>query len=176
MKRRTILVLALSALALFACASPSKPQTDRERRNWGFVVHYKLTFGAETKRGVEGRTDSELYIFGKGTLNARNGGTNAYGGSRYQSFPKWVRVTWRQGDFVLGNNGWKGGTIVGDYTVPVLERIPEEVFAYVRAQRGRVIRLKFSIHDEGVLFGWDVQDRGKDRKGPIRHVMAGGDW
>lgn len=170
-------MLCLPALA--ACAGSAKPRTDRERRGWGFVVYFKLAPGAETKKGVEGRTDTGLYIFGKASLNERNGGTNAYGGSRYQSFPKWVRVTWREGMTanLRGKSGhYETGTIVGDYTVPVLERIPEELFTYVRAQGGRAIRLKFSIHDEGVLFGWDVQDRGKDRKGPIRHVMAGGDW
>lgn len=177
MRKRDFLTLALCLPALAACAGSAKPRTDRERRGWGFVVYHELAPGAQDKYGVNGTTDTGKPIFGKARLNERNSGVSAYGGSRYQAFPKWVRVTWREGDFVLDmRGGWKGGTIVGDYTVPVLERIPDEVFTYVRAQRGRGIRLKFRIHDEGVLFGWDVEDRGKDFKGPLRHVMAGGDW
>ncbi|NLF53646.1 MAG: hypothetical protein GX576_04465 [Thauera phenolivorans] len=177
MRKRKFLMLVLALPALAACASSAKRRTDRELRGWGFVVYHELAPGAQDKYGVKGTTDTGRSIFGNARLYERNSAVSAYGGSRYQSFPRWVRVTWREGDFVLDmRGGWKGGTIVGDYTVPVLERIPEELFTYVRAQRGRAIRLKFRIHDGGVLFGWDVEDHGKDFEGPLRHVMAGGDW
>lgn len=179
MNKRDFLTLALGLPALTACASSAKPRTDRDLRGWGFVVYHELAPGAQDKYGVEGTTDTGFSILGNARLSARNSAVSAYGGSRYQSFPKWVRVTWREGitAYLRGKSGhYETGTVVGDHTVPVLERIPEELFTYVRAQRGRAIRLKFRIHDEGVLFGWDVEDHGKDFKGPLRNVMAGGDW
>lgn len=71
--------------------------------------------------------------------------------------PKVVRATWREGKFesVYGGS-WKGGTIIGDYTVPVAERIPDSILDYIR-QNGGALRLKIRLKDDGILIGWDVE-------------------
>jgi hypothetical protein len=49
-----------------------------------------------------------------------------------------------------------GGTILGNYTVPVASRIPDELLDELR-KNGGVFRLKIRIHDDGPLIGWDIQ-------------------
>jgi hypothetical protein len=64
------------------------------------------------------------------------------GGSRV---PLTVRVTWREGaGWDKVKEVWNEGTVIGDYTIPVAERIPETVLADIRAHRG-ALRLKFRL-------------------------------
>lgn len=99
--------------------------------------------------------------------------------------PMTIRATWREGDYQYQGQGvWKGGTIVGDYTVPVAERIPDDVLDYIR-QNGGALRIKIRLKDDGVLIGWDVE---KSLPIPgcqpgtvaictaIHHLMPGGDF
>ena len=91
--------------------------------------------------------------------------------------PKTIRVTWREGSFKSGKpDGWDGGTILGGYTVPVAERIPDAVLDYIRNHNAS-LRLKIRIKDDGVLVGWDVEEwftlQGSRR---LRNVLAGGDF
>jgi hypothetical protein len=76
------------------------------------------------------------------------------------------------------NNGFVGGSVVGDYKVEVLSRIPEEVFKYIAAVSGRVIVLRFRIKDDGVSLAWDVQETVTHPKGGRNLVfsMHGGDF
>jgi hypothetical protein len=94
------------------------------------------------------------------------------------SFPRWVRVTWREGVDEKHGLHWTTGHVVGDYKIEVLSRIPEEVFKYVGAARGRVIVLRFRIKDDGVLLAWDVQERVTHPRGGRGLVfsMHGGDF
>ena len=62
-----------------------------------------------------------------------------------------------------------GGTVVGDYTVPVAERIPEEVLEGIRNKVGG-FRLKIRLHDDGCLIGWDLS------RGFNLQYLAGGDF
>lgn len=62
--------------------------------------------------------------------------------------------------------------MLGDYTVKVAERIPDEVLADIRRQRG-ALRLKFRLKPDGVLFGWDIERGGS---GVSRFSLAGGDF
>jgi hypothetical protein len=66
-----------------------------------------------------------------------------------------VRVTWRK-ETAPGER-WTTGKVIGDYTVPVLERIPPEVFQLIRAASNRALRLRFRLQDDGMLFAWAVQ-------------------
>jgi len=143
------------------------------------VVEYKLAPGASPKQGVSATTDAGNEIFSASAMTPQGGGgTNAFGGGTNMSFPRWVRVTWREGpgiDMDFKRGGWIGGTIIGDYTVEVLSRIPPDVFRYVAAAPGRVIVLKFRLKDDGVLFAWAVQETSANGQAWV-YKMAGGDF
>ena len=68
-----------------------------------------------------------------------------------------------------------GGTVLGDYTVPVASRIPESLLEE-RRKNGGGFRLKLRIHPDGPLIGWDLS--GKLASGPdgSRFRHAGGDF
>jgi len=116
--------------------------------------------------------------FSTAILTPTGGGTSSFGGGTKMSFPRWVRVTWREGpgiDMDFKRGGWIGGTIIGDYKVDVLSRIPPDVFRYVGAAPGRVIVLKFRLKDDGVLFAWAVQETSANGQAWV-YKMAGGDF
>ena len=150
-------VVAMSMLILAACAQTGKPQTDRELRGRGMVVVFDLAKGATRKVGVSALSDAGNSLFSPATLTQTGQGTLSFGGSN-MSFPRWVRVTWREGVNEKAGLYWTTGNVVGDYKVEVLSRIPEEIFSYVGAGRGRAIVLRFRIKDDGVLLAWDVQE------------------
>jgi hypothetical protein len=111
-----------------------------------------------------------------------------YGGNELP-IPKTVHVTWREGSVSREGKGaypYSGGSVVGDYTIEVANRIPEEVLDSIRKDGGG-LRIKFRLHDEGVLFGWDIErrpgydpkavdERGKPIHFPAEHFLAGGDF
>ena len=159
MQRRILWIAA--CLLLVACAHAGKPQTARQLRGMGMVVEHKLAKGAGTKEGVRAVSDAGNEVFATAMLTTRGGETSSIGGGSNMSFPRWVRVTWREGpgvDMDFKNGRFFGGTLVGDYKVDVLSRIPDEVFTYATAARGRAIVLKFRIKDDGVLFAWGVRE------------------
>jgi hypothetical protein len=56
---------------------------------------------------------------GSALLSPKNVKYSAYGGS-FLPILKTVRATWREGGYRYQGQGvWAGGTIIGDYTVPV---------------------------------------------------------
>ena len=162
--RTTVLlatVLSMAVPILTACAQTGKPQTDRELRGRGMVVVEDLEKDASPKEGLNAITDAGNGLFSEGQLTKNMRGTLSFGGGSNMSFPRWVHVTWRQGpgvDMDFKHGGFVGGTIIGDYKVEVLSRIPEEIFRYVGAGRGRAIVLRFRIKDDGVLLAWDVKE------------------
>jgi hypothetical protein len=173
------LLLTMPLLAwLTACAQTGKPQADRELRGMGIVVMYALAPGVSNKEGVQAITDAGNQMFASSILNPKNGGVSSVGGGSNMSFPRWVRVTWRKGpgiDMDFKNGGWTGGTVAGDYAVEVLSRIPDEVFTYATAARGRAIVLRFRLKDDGVLLAWDVQESSPNGQGWL-YKMHGGDF
>jgi len=77
---------------------------------------------------------------------------------------------------------WVGGTLMGDYTTTVAERIPREVFEYMR-KNGGSLRLKIRVVDGAVLVGWDVEKyvpvegwKPGDGDSGFHYYMAGGDF
>jgi hypothetical protein len=179
MKRRTLLMIGSLFPWLTACAQTGKPQADRELQGMGMVVVYKLAPGTSKKAGVQALNDAGNQMFSASSMSQQGGGgTSSVGGSSKMSFPRWVRVTWREGpgiDMDFKNGGWIGGTIVGDYKVEVLSRIPAEIFTYVAAARGRAIVLRFRLKDDGVLLAWDVQESSANGQGWV-YRMHGGDF
>lgn len=159
-KKAILMALALTTW-LSACAYTGKPQTDRDLKGMGMVVVYKLAEDASEKSGVQALNQAGNQMFASAVLNPRNGGVSSIGGNSKMSFPRWVRVTWREGTDIRSdykNGGWIGGKVAGDYTIEVLSRIPAELFEYVSAARGRAIVLRFRLKDNGVLLAWDVQE------------------
>jgi hypothetical protein len=153
--------LAMAMPVLTACAQTGKPQTDRELRGRGMVVIDELEQGAGPKEGLNAITDAGNGLFSHMKLTQTGGATASFGGGSKMSFPRWVHVTWRQGpgvDMDWQRGVFVGGTIIGNYRVEVLSRIPEEIFRYVSTRRGRTIVLRFRIKDDGVLLAWDVQE------------------
>ena len=162
--RATVILTTIVAMAmpiLAACAQIGKPQTDRELRGRGMVVDSRLAKGVTQKEGLNAISDAGNEMFSNMLLTPTGGEISSFGGGSNMSFPRWVHVTWRQGpgvDMDFKHGGFIGGTIIGDYKVEVLSRIPDEVFRYAAAARGRAIVLRFRIKDDGVLLSWDVQE------------------
>ncbi len=134
------------------------------------VVEESLAPGAAIKIGIQGVSDGGIQLFASARLNATNSSTSSYGGA---AIPRWVRVTWREGADEAHGLYWTTGKVVGDYTVPVLERIPPQVFQLIKAAPGRALRLRFRVKDDGVLFGWAVQQSGKTT---YFDIQRGGDF
>jgi hypothetical protein len=81
---------------------------------------------------------------------------------------------------------WKGAAVV-DITVPVAERIPEDLLADLRRDPKGGLRLKLRLTPDTLLVGWDIQRRPgfdpnkRDKWGEIVYVgpvhsFAGGDF
>lgn len=189
--RRTLLALFSASLALSACASGSnKPIATLSEAEKLLKHKFRGIYGVVTridaaniKEYVSITTDKGAQIDGSGTLSPKNVSNSSYGGAF--PIPLTIRATWKKGPVTMGNDiGWMGGTIIGDYTVPVAERIPDEVLDYIR-QNGGALRLKIRLHDEGIFIGWDVEQRlpirnWKAINGPqkyyIDYTLAGGDF
>jgi hypothetical protein len=137
---------------------------------------------ASGKHGVTITRETGLTIDAPGGLGPK-GSSNSVLGSF--SIPKSVRATWREGPYKQNyNGGWEGGTIVGDYTVPVAERIPDDFLDFIRANGG-ALRLKIRLVDDGILIGWDVEyviplkDWKPNKLGlgsGVSYLMPGGDF
>jgi hypothetical protein len=48
------------------------------------------------------------------------------------------------------------GELIGQWKVPVADRIPDDLLDELR-QRGGSLRIKIRLHREGVLLGWDIE-------------------
>lgn len=171
--------LAVSIPFLGGCTlkKKGKPQTDEELKGMGYIVTVDPTEVSENVRSVVGITDAGNRIITTGF--GRAGSLSSYGGGTRMSFPRWVRVTYRElykpEELGPRDDPWTTGKMVGDYHVEILSRIPEDVFEYASSKTGRAIRLKFRIKDDGVQFGWDVQEMDLVRKS-LDYAMAGGDF
>lgn len=91
--------------------------------------------------------------------------------------PESVRVVWRDSSKIIGRAdnpkiNTYAGNILGDYSIPVASRIPDEVVQEIR-NNGGGLRLKFRLKPDGVLFGWDIE---RFSGGLPRHTMPGGDF
>lgn len=145
----------------------SDPQ--RKFHGIGVVLVVDAVPGAELD-GVVFYDDRAVRVFSSATVAKRIRKIMALGGARV---PLTMRVVWREGagwDSV--KKIWNEGTITGDHTIPVAERIPDDVLNDIRAQGG-ALRLKFRLKPDGVLFGWDIERPGG---GISKFDMPGGDF
>lgn len=187
-KRRKLVSLALLFPWLAACqASPQSgaPMTDADLRrkfrgiNGVTVVNDALN----EKRFITITTDTGRSIQAPAGLGPKGNSILFYGGDALP-VPKSVRVKWRVGvtDNTTGGDPWLGGTVIGDYTIDVAQRIPQELIDDLRRDPKGNLRIKFRLADDGVLFGWDIERRpGYDPKNGVTSVAAvysftGGDF
>jgi len=98
--------------------------------------------------------------------------------------PKFLRVEWRDkiemepdGALKRGLPGdaFYGGTILGNYTVPVAARIPDSLLEDKR-RNGGGFRLKIRIHPDGPLIGWDLERAPGSAPDGSKYHHAGGDF
>lgn len=113
------------------------------------------------------------------TLSPRNRSIHSYGAEF--GVPVTLRAMWRrEGERVGGvlqdpirgtdvYGIYEGGTVEGDYTVPVAERIPDELLTELRRNKHVGFRLKLRLHDAGLLVGWDLAS-------PVDRIHVGGDF
>ena len=105
---------------------------------------------------------------------------------RSSPVPERLRIVWRDTD-AYHPTGGRAGTIIHDQRVEVGPRIPQALIDDLRRDPKGNLRLKFRLHPDTVLFGWDIQRRpGFDPRkrdkygeavyvGPV-HSFAGGDF
>jgi hypothetical protein len=99
--------------------------------------------------------------------------------------PTRLRVEWRTPDSVGKRRpngrrdyhlGFEGGTVLGDYTLEIADRIPDELLDAIR-QNGGALRIKIRLMDDRVLLGWDIEKRLVTQYGRgIVYQMPGGDF
>lgn len=126
--------------------------------------------------GVKIYSDNGYSIFSAGSVALRKRSTLDVGSARV---PLWVKVTWKKP--IVVSSDWDA-PIIGDYTIRVAERIPDEVVESLRKDPRGNLRIKFRLHPEGVYFGWEIERRpGYDPKKrdvyfPPAYEMTGGDF
>lgn len=71
------------------------------------------------------------------------------------------------------------GVVWGEWTVPIADRIPDELLDDLRRDPKGTLRIKIRLHREGVLLGWDIERRPgfdpkkRDSFGEIAYVSPG---
>lgn len=174
MRRQLLTWLALGAWSA-GCTSAAigdKGQgLDQQRRfrGIGLVLVVDAVPGEEME-GVMLYDDGGQRIYSSAIVAKRTREIMALGGTHV---PVTVRAVWRKGGhYDYSHATWYGGTILGDHTILVAARIPDEVLRDIRA-KGGALRLKFRLKPDGVLFGWDIERPGG---GISRFDMPGGDF
>jgi hypothetical protein len=166
---------ALTACNVSAMAQSSKQTSTSNRFNRiGLALVVDAVPGAEML-GVEffENGDDEFRLYAKSSIVKSNRDTMGFPSG---TVPETVRVTWRDNAKAIGRPGksgmYYGGPMLGDHTIPVASRIPDEVIKEIRSKGGG-LRLKFRLKPDGVLFGWDIE---RFEGGVPRHSMPGGDF
>ena len=166
-KRFFLGTLLASAWAVSSCAA-KQPAVDANLSAEDKLLAHKFRglYGIVLRLDAdpEKKFTSMVTDKGAGTLSSTNVGNQSYTDNSFIPVPKTIRATWRRDDpnnkIYTGKKGepWSGGVIIGDFTVPVAERIPDEILDYIR-KNGGGLRLKIRLHDKGVAIGWDVEMR-----------------
>jgi hypothetical protein len=175
-KRRLLTLMAVLPWIAGCIEKAQADAADDQQKRFkgiGLVLVVDAVAGAEMD-GAAIYDDRGREIYGSAVVSRRVRGIIALGGGRV---PLTVRAIWRYNPKpIWGTNGGIDyeGVIAGDYTIPVAERIPDEVLNDIRTHGGG-LRLKFRLEPSGVLFGWDIE-----RAAPLGDVsifeMPGGDF
>jgi hypothetical protein len=185
--KRSLLAL-LGTLPIFSACGSVKGQAEKVETNDPLRYKFRGLYGGvlrldavTPKGGVTITSETGRTIDAPGSLSLKNVFHLTYT-SGSVPVPKSIRATWREGNFTsMGNALWNGGTIIGDYTVPVAERIPDDFLDFIRANGG-ALRLKIRLVDDGILIGWDIEQRipirSSDPKAGnyLNYALPGGDF
>jgi hypothetical protein len=118
------------------------------------------------KRAVTIRDEQGRVFYTSSVLSPRNRSRHSYDAAF--GVPITLRAIWRREGEVVGGvvqnpiritdqyGIYEGGTVVGDYTVPVASRIPDDLLEELRRNKHVGFRLKLRLHDDGLLVGWDL--------------------
>lgn len=205
MRRRFLIRLAVAALGthlMAACrgtqpAAPPAPLTESQARYLesrqrmlqrfgrpGFELVVDALAGQEFL-GVEFFPEHAKHSF------YRAGGQTLRSQAKMilsQPVPERARILWRDSDkFAPDGRTVYAGNILGDETIEVGSRIPQELIDDLERDPRGNLRLKFRMSKDGTLFGWDIQRRpgydpnlrdpqGRDIHFPAVHSFAGGDF
>jgi hypothetical protein len=103
-------------------------------------------------------------FFMKSTMSVRTNSKHSYGAQF--GVPITLRATWRDdappepgkppNKVVMSGNRFVGGVLLGDVTVPVAERIPDDFLDLMRKYQCGFI-LKLRLTDETLLIGWELR-------------------
>jgi hypothetical protein len=189
MKRKLLALLA--ALPFLAACTAVSGETSNgsedEKLRWKFRGLWGVVLridAATRKEGVTITSQTGKRIGSPASLSLENVSNQTYTDNS-MPIPKTIRAVWRdKPKAVRGKHGGLDyeGMILGDYTVPVAQRIPDDILDYIR-NNGGALRLKIRLKDNGILIGWDVEKivpyKGwKPGDGPtgIHYLMPGGDF
>lgn len=151
--------------AIAAAMSPGEKNLSRRFRGLGQPVAFWFD-ASSPKHGVTITDGKGQILVSPASLGPRDRRDGFYYGRKLPPIPETVRVTWREGSYGRDErfsrhderiSNWVGGTIIGDYTVPlgreVAKRIPDELLEEIR-KNGGWLRIKIRLQDDGVLIGW----------------------
>lgn len=129
-------------------------------------------------RGVNIFDERGKLFFSAASLIPPNGNFVGSYGARF-GVPESIRAEWRDRYLTTADpyqppppgyeGAFYGGTVLGNHTVPVASRIPDELLDAMRRGVGG-FRLKIRLHPAGPLVGWDLS------RGFNLHYFAGGDF
>jgi hypothetical protein len=199
LKRKLSAALMLLPLTsvLTACQSaaamgqrPTEALSGDRFKGMGLTLVVDAVPGAEML-GVEFYADgNEAPFYTKSRMVKTNRGIMSFPSGKV---PEKVRVIWRNSTELIRrkdnpNKTTYAGDVLGDYTIPVASRIPDEVAQDIR-QNGGGLRLKFRLKPDGVLFGWDIERssgefrnyskaeiQAKNMYFPPKYLQVGGDF
>jgi hypothetical protein len=181
--RRHMLVLTTAGLAgcepLHAVASSRSTGGDEkafERKFRGLKGGQLRVDSLFRANGVNMFDDTGRLFFRNAALIPPRGNVIRPYSARF-GVPKTLRVEWRDRIEMMEDphlkgipvDAFHGGTVLGDYTVPVASRIPDDLLDAMRKGVGG-FRLKIRIHPDGPLIGWDLS------RGFNLQYFAGGDF
>lgn len=205
MRRRFLIRLAVAALGthlMAACrvtppAAPPTPLTESQARYLesrqrmlqrfgrpGFELVVDAVPGQEFL-GVEFFPQHAARVFYASSAQSLRNQTKMI---LSQPVPERARILWRDSDkFAPDGRAVYAGNILGDETIEVGSRIPQELIDDLERDPRGNLRLKFRMSKDGTLFGWDIQRRpgydpnlrdpqGRDIHFPAVHSFAGGDF
>ena len=205
MRRRFLIRLAVATLGtalMAACrgtppAAPPAPLTESQARYLesrqrmlqrfgrpGFELVVDALAGQEFL-GVEFFPEHATHVFYASSAQSLRNQTKMI---LSQPVPERARILWRDSDkFAPDGRTVYAGNILGDETIEVGSRIPQELIDDLERDPRGNLRLKFRMSKDGTLFGWDIQRRpgydpnlrdpqGRDIHFPAVHSFAGGDF
>ena len=165
-------------IGITACAQMAQSEeTDLNHKFRGIGGAVIVLSSASRQNCVTITTETGRQIAAPSLL-ARGGGGRLDFSSTDLPVPKTVHVVWKDKSCkaIWGKGGIDyEGTIIGDYTVPVAEHIPNALLDDIRQSPRGNLRIKIRLKDDGVLIGWDIEREGKG-KYTFDYEMAGGDF